>query len=141
MPDTYIAPGTFDPTAYEFAISYGRFSHPIQATGQSRARQDNALQETLQRWGWKLLHTYFDPATSGAHGKARALGALSELVSRQNKRLIPAKTVLIVETFDRLSRENTTVAQEQFLRLVNRGLAVWTTMDGSGYDQRSMNNN
>jgi hypothetical protein len=136
-----LPPGYFDPSRYVTAISYGRFSSAQQASGQSRQRQSEALAATLERFGWRLLDAYFDHGVSAGRGKHRAVGALGRLLRRVREREIPTPCVLVVETFDRLSREELTIAQEQFLSLVNLGMAVYTTMDGQGYDQRSLNAN
>ena len=136
-----LPPGYFDPSRYEAAISYGRFSSAQQASGQSRERQSEALDATLKKFGWRLLDTYFDHGVSAGRGKHRAVGALGRLLRRVREREIPTPCVLIVETFDRLSREELTIAQEQFLALINAGMAIYTTMDGAGYDQRSLNAN
>jgi hypothetical protein len=139
VPANYLPPGTFDPSYYRHAISYGRFSKANQIAGISRERQEEALQDTLGRFKWKLLDRYFDPGISGGRGKHRVLGALGELIRQQPS--FPARTILVIEAFDRLSREEITVAQEQFLHLVNRGLGVWTTSDHLGYDKSSLNGN
>jgi DNA invertase Pin-like site-specific DNA recombinase len=134
-------PGYFDPLAYKQTIAYGRYSSLRQGHGQSEDRQHEELEKVLKLFGWRLLDQYFDKGVSAGRGKHRVIGVLSRLLKRIHRREIPLPCVLTIECFDRLTREELTVAQELFLSLINRGMAVFTTMDQAGYDKASINGN
>jgi DNA invertase Pin-like site-specific DNA recombinase len=67
-----------------------------------------------------------------------ALGGFLKAV--RDKR-VEAGTTLIVETFDRLSRQAVTTALKQFLELLEAGVIVVTLIDGQRYDLASVNDN
>jgi hypothetical protein len=134
-------PGYFDPLAYKQTIAYGRYSSLHQGHGQSEDRQHEELEKVLKLFGWRLLDQYFDKGVSAGRGKHRVIGVLSRLLKRIHRREIPLPCVLTIQCFDRLTREELTVAQELFLSLINRGMAVSTTMDQAGYDKASINGN
>ncbi|MEZ9073155.1 recombinase family protein [Vibrio splendidus] len=88
------------PTAY----SYVRFSTPEQMLGDSQRRQLNlALDYCLQN-GLELSDRNFkDLGISGFSGKARP--SLIELLTCINEGVIREGDYILIETFDRLSRE------------------------------------
>lgn len=131
----------FRPEDYKEAISYLRFSHPDQARGHSEDRQTDAAAEVCARFGWRLIDHYQDLGVSGGRGKHRRKGALGRLIQRLRSGEIKPGKVIIVEALDRLSREEVMIAQEQFLSIVNLGFAIYTTIDGSGFDTPSMQGN
>ena len=101
------------------AISYLRFSNVKQADGGSEARQVDLTDEYCEREGLELVERYHDLGKSAHHGKHRTKGRFGDLMKAVESGQIPAHTVLIVESFDRLSREEVITALERFLSLIN----------------------
>lgn len=119
------------------AISYGRVSSTKQLNGEGLRRQRSG---TL---GWidkhPELHIRLDAekedqarsAWKGDHVRTgSALGAILEQVKSGE---LKPPLLLIVEALDRLSRQEPTVAQEQFVSLINRGILIATTKDDKIY--------
>lgn len=110
------------------AYSYQRFSSPEQGKGDSLIRQNAALQSFLERNQLALDDSlrFVDPGVSGFRGKHRAddktdLGRFLALV--QSGR-VPRGSYLIVESLDRLSREDVDEALQLLLSLTNSGIRV-----------------
>ena len=98
------------------AISYKRFSSSVQAQGDSQRRQAYLTEEYCRLHGLRLIDAYFDLAVSGFNAAnltdGRALRAL--LDAAQAGEFQPG-TQLIVESLDRLSRAEISVAVRLFL--------------------------
>ena len=125
------------------AYSYIRFSTPEQLKGDSLQRQldasdkyckenDLILDESLR------LKDLGVSAFKGTHKKRGALGVFLRLVE-QGK--IPEGSVLIVENFDRLSREEILTALNQFTNIIQAGIKVVTLSDGMEYSKESITDN
>jgi len=109
-------------------FSYSRFSSPEQAKGDSIRRQDAALAAFLTRRGLTLDTTlrFVDAGVSGFKGKHRAddTTALGHFLSLVRSGRVPKDSYLVVESLDRLSREDVSVALELLLGLLNAGVRV-----------------
>jgi DNA invertase Pin-like site-specific DNA recombinase len=111
------------------AYSYCRFSHPSQSAGDSLRRQRDLRDGWLKRNGVKLdtSLTLEDKGISGFSGEHRenadrfALAAFLQLVERKR---IPKDSYLIVESLDRLSREDVLPALTLVLNLISAGIQV-----------------
>lgn len=115
------------------AISYARFSSAAQSDGDSLNRQ-SLLTETYCRENCLDLlegRQYLDKGVSAFTGKNKTEGQLAALLEDAESGKFPIGTKLIVESFDRLGRDN---MRDQFLfftRLLKAGLTI-VTFDG-GY--------
>ena len=87
------------------AVSYLRFSNVKQATGGSEDRQADLTDEYCEREGLQLVERYHDLGTSAYRGKHRKKGRFGDFLKAVESGKIPPGTVFIVESFDRLSRE------------------------------------
>jgi DNA invertase Pin-like site-specific DNA recombinase len=111
------------------AYSYFRFSKPEQATGDSVRRQTELRDAWLERNAVTLdtTLTLADKGVSGFTGDHRAnpdrhaLAAFLELVKQKR---IAAGSFLIVESLDRLSREDIWDAMDLLNGLVRAGIKV-----------------
>ena len=113
------------------AISYKRFSSPIQAGGDSLRRQLALTNAYCRRQGLKLVDTYFDPGVSGFTGANLGDGsALRALLEAAKEGRFRPGTRLIVESLDRLSRADISVAVRLFLDILDTGLVIVTLVDG-----------
>jgi DNA invertase Pin-like site-specific DNA recombinase len=77
-----------------------------------------------------LDESFRDEGISAFKGKHRAAGALKRFVDRVESGEVASGAVLLVESLDRLSREEVLDALEFFLRLMRLGLTVVTIGDG-----------
>lgn len=113
-------------------IPYTRFSSARQAHGHSLERQLERAREWCGIKGWQLnesLH-YSDLGVSAYRGKHRHKGALGCLLDAAKSGRIPTGTYLLIEQFDRISREDIIEASDLLRSIVNAGITVVTLMDG-----------
>jgi len=124
------------------AYSYIRFSRPEQLKGNSLRRQkkasaDYAAEHNLQLDGRSME----DLGISGYRGKNAIEGALAGFLEGVRTRKVEPGSTLMVESFDRLSRDQITEALTQFLNIINAGITVVTLMDKMSYSRESINKN
>lgn len=113
------------------AISYKRFSSTMQAGGDSLRRQIAVTEAYCRRQGLTLIDDYFDPGVSGFHGANLSDGhALRALLDAAKQGRFQPGTHLVVESLDRLSRAEISVAVRLFLDLLDAGLVIVTLIDG-----------
>ncbi len=114
------------------AVSYLRFSRPEQAFGDSQRRQVQKSEEYCTANGFRLVDVFFDQGVSGFRGRHRRKGRLADLIEAARKGKFTRGTALIIESLDRLSREQVSVALQQFLELINdHGLEIHTIGEAS----------
>lgn len=121
------------------AYSYIRFSNATQAEGDSYRRQREDAERYCEQHGLELVdskeYLFFDAGRSAY--KARHLddsGELARFLAYVEDGTVPAGSVLIVESLDRLSRENVqTKALPRFLDLLGKGIDVVTLTDNKRY--------
>ncbi|MCI0702210.1 MAG: recombinase family protein [Planctomycetia bacterium] len=111
------------------AYSYLRFSSPQQATGDSIRWQVEATAAWCQRNAVQLdesikLRDEGVSAFKGAHRKNPDVHALAGFLNAVKAGRVPAGSFLIVESLDRLTREELGEAVELVLSLVNRGVKI-----------------
>ena len=126
------------------AYSYMRFSSEKQAKGDSFRRQEELVKDYLEKHPEIELDTSLNlrdaglSAYKGLHAKKGALGVFIRLVDDGK---VEKGSYLLVEHFDRLSREEILTAQTQFLQLINDDIVVVTLADGREYSRKSVNAN
>lgn len=114
-------------------FSYIRFSSLEQQKGDSLRRQTEMAEEWAEKNGMVIdeslsLKDLGLSAFSGAH---RIKGALSQFLKLVENDKIPSGSVLLVESLDRLSREEELEALTQFLAIINKGIKIVTLADGA----------
>lgn len=122
-------------------ISYRRFSDPQQRKGRSAARQIRRAER------WALRNSIvIDPALSmldeglsGYWGDHRMKGALGRFVKLCGTERVPPGSVLIIEDFDRLSRENPDDAWELFREILLTGVEIAVLSLGRWFKRESLN--
>jgi DNA invertase Pin-like site-specific DNA recombinase len=127
------------PTAY----SYARISTPDQKKGHGLTRQTTSNTKTLAiSHGFEFdENLIIDDGRSGYHGNhVKGKGALGIFLSLIPHQVKPGDR-LYVEHLDRLSRQKPTLAQAQFLMIINHGVEIYTTMDSQLYTQETVNAN
>lgn len=117
------------------AYSYIRISTTEQRKGRGEERQLEAAQKYAAEHGLELDDSHRDLGRSGYHGdhvKTGHLGRFLELVATGQ---IAVGSYLLVENFDRLSRQAPIDAQAQFIAILQAGIKVVTLMDGQIYER------
>lgn len=125
------------PTAY----SYVRMSTPEQLKGDSLRRQLEKSRRVAKEHGWHLDESLRDLGLSAFTGENRERGALGQFIAKVKAKEVEPGSILLVESLDRLSREQVTDALEQFLALTNAGIIIVTLEDESRpevYSKESM---
>ena len=125
------------------AYSYLRFSSPEQEKGDSVRRQVAAAEEWASEHGLVLDASLRmeDRGLSAFKGVHRIKGALGAFFRKVESGEVPKGSVLIVESLDRLSREQVLDALSQFTSLITAGIKVVTLADKMEYSEESINSN
>ena len=124
-------------------VAYVRFSTPEQATGDSRRRQ-SALTESYAKKHDLLLDkglNFRDLGVSAFRGKNAKQGGLRSFLDAVEHGLVPSNSYLLVESLDRLSRDQILEAQSVFLQIVTAGVTIVTLIDQRSYSIASLNAN
>ena len=119
------------------AYSYARFSKKTQAEGDSLRRQLAAAFEYAEKHGLELDTTVQDHGVSSFTGANRLKGALKGFLDRVESGEIERGSYLLLDSMDRLSREDVIQATHQLLGIALAGLVVVTLSDGRKFDRNS----
>lgn len=132
-------PDTNQPRCY----SYLRFSRPEQKKGDTVRRQLEASARYAQEHGLQLDKnlTMMDKGLSAFRSKHIEKGALGVFLGAIEKGKVPRGSYLIVESLDRLSRDNVLVALPQFIDIITGGVVIVTLMDRQTYSEQSIKEN
>ncbi len=123
------------------AHAYIRFSSDIQAHGDSMRRQKQLVSKWLEQHpDYHLVSTYQDTGVSAYHGKHADTGELGKLLQDIQNGAIQPPDAILIESLDRLSRENIEAATERLRSILRSGLHVFTLSDGKEYTPDSLNN-
>jgi len=108
------------------AISYQRFSSGEQAKGDSERRQNNGFLAFCQAHGLTPASTMVDRGLSGFHGHHKAKGEFGRFLAALQADTLPnpKSTVLVVEAWDRLSREAPDVALATVKEILATGVSI-----------------
>jgi DNA invertase Pin-like site-specific DNA recombinase len=125
------------------AYSYIRFSGPRQLKGDSLRRQTELSSKYAKEHGLTLDESLKpDKGLSAFSGKHRLKGALGQFLALVNAGEISEGSILLVESLDRLSREEITEALEQFLAIIGSGIKIITLGDNNReYTKETINSN
>ena len=103
------------------AYSYIRMSTEKQISGDSLRRQLQASREYAAELGLELDDTHRDMGVSAFTGENAQTGKLAKFNELVQTGQIAKGSYLIVESLDRLSRQNVLDALPKFLDLINAG--------------------
>jgi len=125
------------------AYSYIRFSTPEQIKGDSIRRQTELSEEYARKNGLILDRSLNlqDLGVSAYTGKHRDSGALGGFLKIIDAGKIENGSVLMIESLDRLSREEIFEALDQFLSIIRRGIKIVTLADNREYTKETINSN
>jgi DNA invertase Pin-like site-specific DNA recombinase len=116
------------------AFSYIRFSNATQAFGDSLQRQIEASRTYATKHGMRLDESLQpDRGVSAFKGRNRTEGNLSAFLARIQDGTVSKGSALLVESLDRLSREEVEDALYAFLDLIRSGIEIHTLSDGQIY--------
>ncbi|MDA5241149.1 recombinase family protein [Agrobacterium tumefaciens] len=117
------------------AYSYVRISSKVQAKGDGVRRQLDVSRAYAEKTGLVLDEELTDIGLSAYHGKHKAIGALGGFLDLVAAGKIEPGSILIVESLDRLSRENPVTAQSQLLDILSADIDVVTLNDNQRYSK------
>ncbi len=118
------------PTAY----SYIRFSSEKQKLGDSLRRQVEHAEKYAAQHGLTLDHSsYQDLGISAFKGRNASEGKLGTFLRAVERGVIASDSTLLIEDFDRLSRDEIDNALSLFLRIVQSGITLVTLKDEQVY--------
>ncbi|ANL70406.1 resolvase/recombinase protein [Rhizobium phaseoli] len=117
------------------AYSYIRMSTDVQLKGDSLRRQTEESKHYCEENGLELIEDFKlqDIGVSAYHGKNVAQGALGKFLALCEQQLIPSESYLIVESLDRISRQNPQAATALFLQILQAGINIVTLTDRHVY--------
>jgi hypothetical protein len=115
------------------AISYRRVSLGRQALGDGLRRQDDAALQYCEEKGDQLDETFIDAGMSAYRGKNAAVGRLGRIMDLAEAGTWEPGTKLLVEHFDRLSRDKLVDARQRAERILKAGLMIVTLADRQEY--------
>lgn len=126
------------------AYSYIRFSSEGQARGDSLRRQiqkaEDFVRKTSSTLGLELDTTLSlsDPAMSAYRGTNLKRGALAAFIAAVENGSVEDGSFLLVESFDRLSRQQSDKSLRLLLDLVDAGVTVVTLNDEKIYNKETL---
>lgn len=128
------------------AYSYIRMSTNAQLKGDSLRRQLDNSKKYASENNLELIEfldgiPLRDIGISGYKGKNSKTGVLAIFLKKLEENVIEPNSVLLIESLDRLSRDDVTNALSQFLRLINLGIEIITLTDNQKYTKENINNN
>lgn len=125
------------------AYSYIRFSSEPQAWGDSRRRQIGMAGRYAAKHGLFLDRalTFKDLGVSAFRSRNLRTGALRAFLDAVEQGIIRRGSYLLVESFDRLSRDQILMAQGLFLQIIQAGIVIVTLLDDRVYSADSINTN
>lgn len=119
--------------------AYVRFSSDRQRDGDSIRRQREGIAAYCLAHGLTVTEEIKDEGKSAFHGANRKRGEFSTFLGRVMAGEIEAGSILIIESVDRLSREEVMTALDTYTSLINSGLTIVTTMDGQSFNRANYN--
>jgi len=122
------------------AYSYIRFSTPQQIKGDSLRRQLEGSRQWADENGYKLDTSLRDLGISAFSGANRTEGSLKKFIDLIEQGQIDEGSVLILESLDRLSREELTKSLNLFISILSAGIKIVTLADRQEYTAASINN-
>lgn len=117
------------------AYPYIRWSSAPQDKGNSLARQSQSIAKWLEGRGYIVEPEIIEEGQSAYEGLNLAPGGkLHKFISDVEAGLIPAGSLLVMESLDRFSRQDWKQATPHLQRVLNRGVSVAITSKDKVYD-------
>lgn len=120
------------------AYSYTRLSTEKQLKGHGATRQFEAIDMACKQHGWTLSEqTFSDLGVSAWKGSNATTGALSQFIELAKNGAIAPDSVLIVESIDRLSRQQVDKSLRLLLEMLDVGVRIYTLSDSKLYESNA----
>lgn len=119
------------------AYSYIRMSTDAQLKGDSLRRQLENSQRYIAENDLDLVDDLRDLGVSAFRGANVEYGALGQFIEAVRNGLIDPGSFLIVEAFDRISRQPPRIALQLILELINSGITVVTLANKQKYSSEN----
>lgn len=122
--------------------SYLRFSRPEQMKGDSQRRQIGNTAAWAKANGHALDNSLDlrDLGVSAFRGKNAAVGALAEFLEAVEAGRVKPGSILALESFDRLSRQEIDDADQLFRRILKAGVEIKTFEPNDYFTESDLNN-
>lgn len=117
------------PSARPQAYSYIRMSTVLQLKGDSLRRQRELSRKYIEKHGLELNKDFNDTGKSGFTGENIESGKFGEFLADVRNGKIAKGSYFLVESFDRMSRQEPIVALKPFIEIVEAGLVLVTLDD------------
>lgn len=122
------------------AVTYQRFSSQAQLGNSSLERQTNSQKQWLKNNpDVVVIDSFVDEAMSGWSGKNLEKGSLGVLMQAIKDKIIPSGTLILVEHFSRLTRQNIDEAEELVKKIWKAGITIVTVRDNGVYPPKAAN--
>ncbi|EIA1304711.1 recombinase family protein [Vibrio vulnificus] len=123
--------------------SYSRFSSARQKKGSSVKRQRDYAKEVADKYGLTLNSDLMmlDEGLSAFHAQHMKKGALGVFVDKIKSGEVAEGSILIIESLDRLSRQQILKAQALFLDIISHGITIITANDSQVYSNSTIAEN
>jgi len=117
------------------AFSYVRMSTDLQLKGDSLRRQEELSKQYVEDHDLFLVEDFKleDIGVSAFKGANVSTGALGVFIEAIKAGEIPKGSYLLVESFDRLSRQNINASVSLFFEITSNGINLVTLMDNQIY--------
>jgi DNA invertase Pin-like site-specific DNA recombinase len=119
------------------AYAYSRFSHPSQRIGRGLERQLKGCRAWAAKHDLELDISHHDPGLSGFTGMNRVKGALGTFLAKVENGEIEKGSYLLVDSLDRLSRENETRVLNMLTGLTLAGIKVVNVVEDHVLDENA----
>ena len=120
--------------------AYQRFSSDSQKGNSSLHRQSEQLKGWLNRHpDCELAETMVDEGISAYTGKNVSTGALGEFIARLEAGLIEPNSIVLIEHFSRLTRQDIEEAEGLLRRIWNNGVSIAITKKDKIYTPDAVN--
>jgi DNA invertase Pin-like site-specific DNA recombinase len=117
------------------AYSYIRWSTDIQSLGNTEQRQLERSRAYAEANGLQLVEEMRDSGISAFRGKNVAEGKLGSFLQAVKSNKIQKGSTLIVESLDRLSRQQVNKSLRLFLDIIDMGITIVTLSDNHVYKE------
>ncbi|MEP1445557.1 MAG: recombinase family protein [Paraglaciecola sp.] len=130
-------------TAKPLLYSYIRFSTIEQAKGHSLSRQLTYAKKVADEKGIELDEslTMKDLGLSAFHKTNIKRGALGLFLEAIDQGKVPAGSILVIESLDRISRAAPIESQGIVAQIINADITVITAVDGKEYNKDTIKKN
>ncbi len=120
--------------------SYIRFSTSDQIRGDSLRRQLQKTQAWCERHGYTLERVSFrDLGVSAFKGDNATEGKLGAFIQAVDSGAIKKGSILVIESLDRLTRQEVPDALELFLGILRRGIVIVTLEPEDRFERKTLN--